>query len=150
MLSGLASEEYLWKSAPEKWCLLEVVCHLLDEEREDFKYRLKHVLENPDSPMPPIDPQGWVGTRKYLEQDYEKTLYAFIQEREQSISWLQSLSSPDWNNTYHHPKLGPLSAELFLNNWLAHDYLHIRQALSIKYNYFNQHSDTPLAYAGEW
>ena len=34
LLSGLQEDVYLWKPMPNKWCLLEVVCHLFDEERE--------------------------------------------------------------------------------------------------------------------
>ncbi len=37
ILEGLKKEVYLWKPNPEKWCVLEVVCHLYDEEREIFR-----------------------------------------------------------------------------------------------------------------
>ena len=40
----------LWRNGPEKWNLLEIICHLYDEERDDFGLRLKHVLENPLQP----------------------------------------------------------------------------------------------------
>jgi len=77
MLFGLTKEMYLWKPAPEKWCLLEIVCHLYDEEREDFRARTRHVLETPTDTLPPIDPQGWVGSRKYIHQDYPEVLNKF-------------------------------------------------------------------------
>ena len=60
LLSGIEEEEYLWRPMHEKWCLLEIVCHLYDEEREDFRRRTRLVLENPTEPLPPIDPVGWV------------------------------------------------------------------------------------------
>ena len=74
LLSGASDEEYLWRPAPGKWCLLEIVCHLCDEERDDFRARVRHVLETPDQPMPPIDPPGWVTERKYLAQNFEEML----------------------------------------------------------------------------
>ncbi len=43
-----------------------------------------------------------------------------------------------------------MSAQLFLNNWLAHDLLHIRQILSIKFNYLKENTEEPLNYAGDW
>jgi hypothetical protein len=35
-------------------------------------------------------------------------------------------------------------------NWLAHDYLHIRQILRLKYEYLKSISEEDLSYAGEW
>ena len=150
LLQGVPKELYLWKPAPDKWCLLEIICHLFDEEREDFRARTKHVLETPDDPMTPIDPAAWVKERAYLEQDFEESLENFLKEREASINWLQSLQSPKWDNTYAHPKVGPLTANMFLANWLAHDYMHIRQILRVKFEYLRQLSKENLDYAGNW
>ena len=30
ILSVISKQEYMWKPAPDKWCLLEIVCHLYD------------------------------------------------------------------------------------------------------------------------
>ena len=144
LFEGQSQEEYLHKPKPEKWCLLEIACHLFDEEREDFRARLRQALNQPEQPLPPIDPQGWVGSRNYLDHDYNSKVAAFLNERELSIDWLRSLVEPNWENAYQHPKYGPLNAKLFLNNWLAHDYLHIRQILSVKYDYLNKHSTETL------
>src|SRR6186713_2999568 len=100
LFQGIPSEEITWRPKPEKWNLLEIVCHLYDEEREDFRARLKHVLESPGAPLPSIDPVGWVTERKYLQQDYEDRLKKFLEERTQSVAWLQSLSNPPWYNAY--------------------------------------------------
>ena len=138
-----------WKPEPGKWCLLEVACHLLDEEREDFRARVRHTLEHPADPMPPIDPTGWVASRRYMEQDYEAAVKAFLAERESSVAWLHSLRDPQWQNVHDHPKLGPMSALQFLHNWLAHDHLHLRQILSLKQGYLAQ-GGQDLSYAGDW
>ena len=143
-------EVFTWKQAPDKWCLLEIVCHLYDEECEDFRARIRHVLETPDEPLPAIDPQGWVTLRNYMQQNYDMMLNKFLAEREDSIVWLKSLSSPDWTRAYNHPKFGSMSAELFLVNWLAHDHLHIRQITRLKYDYLKAHSQVQLNYAGDW
>lgn len=116
----------LWKPTSEKWCLLEVVCHLYDEEREDFRARTQHVIETPTAPLPSINPQGWVSLRNYIGQDYNKKLIHFLNEREESIQWLKSLKNPNWQNAYKHSKFGDMTAQMFLYNWLAHDYFHTR------------------------
>lgn len=150
LLSGLSEEEYLWKQNPDKWCLLEIICHLYDEEREDFRTRTKQVLESPEIPLPKIDPVGWVKERNYLHQNFSQKLNAFLSEREQSIKWLDSLENPNWGNTHNHPKLGKMTAKLFLSNWLAHDYLHIRQITRLKFDYLKFKSGGDLSYAGNW
>ena len=146
----IPKKEYLWKPSPGKWNLLEVACHLYDEEREDFRARLKHVLFHPEDPLPKINPEGWVKQRNYSEQNFEETVEKFLKERENSINWLNAIQSPKWKNEYQHPKFGTLSAEMFLANWLAHDYLHIRQVAGIRYAYLKLTSGQDLRYAGEW
>lgn len=150
LLNGLPEEEYLWKQNPDKWCLLEIICHLYDEEREDFRTRTKQVLTSPELPLPKIDPVGWVNERKYLQQNFSEKLKDFLFEREQSVKWLQTLKNPGWNNAYNHPKLGKMTARLFLSNWLAHDYLHIRQITKLRYEYLKFKSAEDLSYAGNW
>ena len=150
LLTGLTDEEFLWKQNSEKWCLLEIICHLYDEEREDFRTRTKQVLESPELPLPKIDPVGWVTERKYLQQNFSEKLKDFLSEREQSVKWLQSLMNPKWENAYNHPKLGKMTAKLILANWLAHDYLHIRQITKLKYDHLKSKSDEDLSYAGNW
>ena len=150
LLSGLDKDDYLWKSAPEKWCLLEIICHLYDEEMEDFRARIKHVFTDPSIPLPPIAPADWVTERKYIEQNFSVMLDKFLAERERSLAWLQSLNNTPWENAYPHPKFGPMSAKMFLSNWLAHDYLHIRQIIKLKYDRLKEISGEELDYAGNW
>lgn len=150
LLENVFHELIYWKPAPDRWCLLEILCHLYDEEREDFRKRVKLVLEDPSQPLPKIDPLRWVKEREYMKQEYLHKLLSFLTERQKSIEWLKSLEVPVWENTYQHPKMGPMSAALFLNNWLAHDYLHIRQINKNKYLFLRTHVNTSLDYAGNW
>ena len=150
MFGNHTQEEVVWKPAPDKWGLLEILCHLYDEEREDFKARLKLALETPEKPLVKIDPLSWVTERKYIEKDFSKMLQMFLDERKASVEWLRSLSSPKWKNIHHHPTVGPIPAELFLSNWLAHDYLHFRQITFVKYQYLRNHFSGKFDYAGNW
>ena len=47
LLQNISSDQACWRPSSEKWSLLEVTNHLYDEEREDFKQRLKNVLDDP-------------------------------------------------------------------------------------------------------
>jgi hypothetical protein len=150
-LLELVPEEMIqWKGKSNRWSLLEIVCHLYDEEKEDFRSRLKSVLKDPEKGFSPIDPEGWVAKKKYADQDYDLMLFKFLKQRKISIEYLRTLKNPSWKNAHKHASLGELSAELFLANWLAHDHLHIRQIVKLKYDFLKEISEQDLSYAGNW
>ena len=68
LVRGVSDSQARWKPAPEKWSLVEVVNHLHDEEREDFRTRLDIALHRPADSWPSIDPVGWVAARGYNER----------------------------------------------------------------------------------
>ncbi|RNC91581.1 MAG: DinB family protein [Allomuricauda sp.] len=150
LLKELSEELITWKKNESTWCLLEIICHLLDEEVEDFRARTRHALETPDLPLKPIHPGEWPEERAYLAQNYEEVLNKFLFERQVSIEWLKSLEQPKWKQAFQHPTLGAQSAEHLLANWLAHDYHHIRQINAIKRDYLKFKSGDDLTYAGIW
>ena len=151
LLSDIQESEYLFRPAAGKWCLLEIVCHMYEEEIYDFGARVKHTLEKAVGDLQKIDPEGWVKSKGYVDWNYNETLDNFLNERKRSVKWLRSLKDPEWKNEYVHPKFGGMSAEFFLTNWLAHDYLHFRQITFTKYNYLKQISGgIDIQYAGEW
>lgn len=150
LFTASLQSDLLYRPAPAKWCILEILCHLVDEEKDDFRARLNHVLTNPSAPLPPSNPVAWMTERKYLEQSYEKKLEEFLKERFHTIRWLQSLENPKWDNAYAHPKVGPLTAKMFLCNWLAHDQHHIRQLNALQHEYLREKTGEDLKYAGDW
>lgn len=150
LLQNLDDNKVMWRPSPEKWCLLEIICHLNDEECEDFRYRLNSTLENPKQEFISIDPVGWVSSRNYFERDFKTELTEFLNERDDSIDMLKQLIDPQWDNYFEHPKFGNMTAKLFFTNWLAHDYLHIRQITKLKFDYLSSTTNEMLNYAGDW
>ena len=150
LLANVSGELANYKSSNADWCILEIVCHLVDEEKEDFGARIKSTLTDPNQELAPIDPAGWPTARNYPKQNFEEKVAEFLECRQASTAWLRSLNNACWKNAYQHPEYGPLSAQLFLENWLAHDYLHIRQINRRKYEFHQQRSTCRLDYAGDW
>lgn len=150
LLTGKQADEYNFKPDKQSWSILEILCHLIDEEREDFKTRVRNTLTTPLKQPPAIDPTGWVESRKYAQQVFAERLEVFLTERRQSIKWLRSLENPMWKNTYQHPEAGLMTAYSLLANWLAHDYHHIRQINRRSYEFLKKKSSVSLVYAGEW
>lgn len=149
-LGGVGPEQAAWRPAPEAWTLLEVVCHLYDEEREDFRTRLKLILEDPGQAWPPIDPRGWVLSRGYASRDYANMVDGFIAERAASIVWLRGLADPALNNARDLGNFTLCGGDL-LGAWLAHDFLHLRQINELHYAYTARAAEPySVVYAGDW
>ena len=150
LFANVSNELAKYRPAKEHWSILEIACHLADEEREDFSARVKSTLNDPTCDLTPIDPPGWAISRNYIAQDFLAKVDEFLELRKSSIAWLRGLKDANWQNAFQHPEYGPLSSQLFLENWLAHDYLHIRQINRRKYEYHRQHAVSRLDYAGDW
>jgi DinB superfamily len=150
LVRGVEEEQARWKPSADKWSILEVVNHLYDEERDDFRSRLDSVLHDPKKTWPPIDPPGWAVERKYNERELNESLERFLGERRRSVEWLKELKEPRLENSYEHPQRF-ISAGDLLASWVAHDFLHVRQLARLHWEYLNfisQPFDTK--YAGKW
>jgi hypothetical protein len=150
LVAGVTPDEARRRPEPEAWSPLEVVCHLLDEEREDFRPRLDVVLHRPEAAWARIDPAGWVTARRYNERDLDETLAGFLAERERSLAWLATLAAPDWSREYR-ASFGPITAGALLASWAAHDLLHTRQLLELRRaRLLALTAPHSTQYAGDW
>jgi DinB superfamily len=150
LVTGVTLEEARLKPDPESCSILEVVCHLYDEEREDFRPRLDIILHRPAESWAPIDPQGWVTSRNYNERNLAEALESFLAERKKSLAWLQSLSTSNWDAEFRNQSRSIKAGDMFAA-WVAHDNLHIRQLVELRrVRLVNLVEPFDVSYAGEW
>jgi hypothetical protein len=127
LVEGITDEQARWKPAPETWSVLEVVNHLYDEEREDFRLRLDN------------------------ERDLQESLNNFLQERQASLEWIQKLGVFDWDKAEATPWGGTIRAGDMFAAWVAHDILHLRQLVELHWAITNQALQPySTQYAGDW
>jgi hypothetical protein len=150
LLAGITQEESQIKPSPESWSILEVICHLYDEEREDFREHTDFILHRQNEEWHGIDPQAWVTERKYNDQDFAEMQEKFFSEREKSLDWLEELRNANWETTYTS-QYGTTSAGEMFACWVAHDNLHVRQLVELRrMRIENITKPTNLEYAGDW
>jgi len=150
LINGIGQEQAQVKPDAESWSILEVVCHLYDEERDDFREHLDFILHRQNEEWKSIDPQGWVTARKYNEQSLDEMKGKFFAERQKSLKWLRGLSNVDWETPYHS-QWGTTSAGEMFASWVAHDNLHIRQLLELRRIYIEKIGKPyDIGYAGDW
>ena len=150
LVQGISSDQAHWRPDETSWSMLEVIGHLADEERLDFRVRLDLTLHCPGEPWPAINPQAWVKEHHYNAGDLQETLGSFVAAREDSVIWLRELSSPNWEATYNAP-FGQIKAGDLLAAWGGHDLLHLRQLVELHWSYLVREVEPyRVEYAGQW
>ena len=150
LLAGITQDEAQIKPNPDSWSILEVACHLYDEEREDFREHLDFILHHQNEEWHRIDPEDWVIKRKYNEQNFVEMQEKFFEERKQSLEWLRGLPKPNWETTYTS-QYGSVSAGEMFACWVAHDNLHIRQLVELRRSRIERITKPyDVQYAGDW
>ena len=150
LLNDFTQSEAVQKPDSDSWSALEVLCHLYDEECEDFRQRLNLILNHPTSEFPPIDPRGWVISRRYNQRSFSDMLQRWSAERVQSLTWLRSLSAVNWEVSVASP-FGPFRAGDMLAAWVAHDNLHTRQLVELRrWRLVQLVKPYDPGYAGDW
>ena len=150
LVRGVSIEEARWKPDRDSWSILEVVNHLYDEEREDFRVRLDIILHHPNREWPPIDPEGWVTEQKYNARDLDESLENFQHERKVSLEWLVSLGDVNWDEIYR-ASFGPMRGGDMFTSWVTHDHFHMRQLVELhRALTLAQAKPYSVDYAGAW
>ena len=150
-VDGISDADARWKPPSQNWSILEIVCHLVDEELEDFPRRIRLTLENGEKRWPSINPELSAFDRKYNDKDLENKVREFCNLRAASVKWLESLVEPQWDTAYQHLHLGSIMAGDIMAAWAAHDQLHVRQIAKRKYELIRRDAaDFSIDYAGDW
>ena len=150
LIKGIDQKQAQVKPDAKSWSILEVVCHLYDEEREDFRLHLDWILHRQGEFWPGYDPQAWVKERKYNQQDFKKMKVKFFREREKSLEWLKTLKGVNWKARYTD-HWGSLTAGEMFSSWVAHDNLHIRQLVELRRARLERITKPHhINYAGNW
>src|SRR6185503_1499228 len=75
LVDGLDEAGWIARPVPEEWSAVEIVCHLRDEEDEDFGARVRAVVRGSER-FSPIDPERWVTERRYVAESGPRALAA--------------------------------------------------------------------------
>jgi len=126
LLAGLDAATWRECPAPAEWSPVEIVCHLRDEEAEDFGARVRVVVEGGDR-FVSIDPERWAQERGYRDADVQAALATLGERRAANLAFLAGVSPERLRHAVTHPRLGTLSGLDLLAAWVTHDRLHLAQ-----------------------
>jgi hypothetical protein len=126
LLAGLDPAGARTRPATGEWSPIEILCHLRDEETEDFGARLRVIVDGAGE-FAPIDPERWATERRYHEADLPDVIQALRARRQASVDLLASISPKTLDGSRPHKRLGSLSGKDILAAWVAHDRIHLAQ-----------------------
>jgi hypothetical protein len=148
LVAGLDAARWRQRPAPPEWAPVEIVCHLRDEEVEDFGARIRVVVEG-GREFAPIDPEGWAVERRYIDVDPATAMNAFGERRAASLAYLAALDPARLVRAIEQPRAGRLSGLDLLAAWVTHDRLHLGQlAATLARLWADRWSPLRTAYAG--
>jgi len=126
LVAGLDDAGWRARPASAEWAPVEIVCHLRDEETEDFGARVR-VIAGRGKKFKPNDPERLAIERKYLEDDGPGALAAFRERRAASLTFLGALDPGRLTRALPRPSSGSLSGLDLVAAWVTHDRLHTAQ-----------------------
>ncbi len=126
LLAGCEETAARARPAPEEWSPVEILCHLRDEETEDFGARLRVIVDGAGE-FAPIDPERWAEERHYRNASLPVVLGALRVRRRASLDLLAGIGADALTGSRPHRRLGSLSGLDLLAAWVAHDRIHLAQ-----------------------
>jgi uncharacterized damage-inducible protein DinB len=131
LLRGLTAAERLWRPAPGKWSIHELVCHLADTEVANA-WRYRKLLAEDTSGPTGWDQNRWAAAHRYRRQDLKLALQQFTVLRERNLGLLRVVGRKAWTKTVAHPALGTISTSEVMIHLAHHDTNHLGQIERIR------------------
>jgi hypothetical protein len=119
-----------WRPAPEEWCVLEVIGHLIETEERGFAGRIQTILAEERPRFTTWDPATVARERQYERCDPAELLAEFTRRRTAGVALVEALTATDIDRGGDHPEVGFLTVNDLLHEWIHHDGNHLRQMLA--------------------
>lgn len=129
-LTALPPQALAWHPAPGEWCAKDVLGHLIEAEKRGFAGRIRIMLAERAPRLQPWDPDEVAAARRDCVRDAGELLGELAQLRADSMRLVEGLGDADLARGAEHPKVGHLTVDDILNEWVHHDRNHVRQILA--------------------
>jgi hypothetical protein len=124
--TGLDRDLLARQPAPGEWSALQCLVHSVNSEAAIFATRVRNMLAggtemqyyDPDKEMTPVGP----------DTDPAAVAEQLRAMRAESLALLATVSEADLGRTARHSELGMVTLGQQLNEWVAHDLMHVVQA----------------------
>lgn len=102
-VSGLPEKTLRYKPAPDKWCILEILGHLVDMEVM-YAYRMRQMLADKKPVIAPIDQNDWAKNLNYMEESPAELVALYGLNRYHNLQLLRRMRPGDLEKSAYHPE----------------------------------------------
>ena len=129
-LTAVGDDVARWRPAPEEWSANECLGHIIEADRRGFGGRIGRILTEDG-----IAERGWdqvaiAAARRDNERSVAAILDEFVSRRNAGIVLVEGLRDEDLQRHAVHERVGRVTVENLLHEWVFHDRNHIRQLLA--------------------
>lgn len=131
LLHGVSDEVLRRKPAPEKWSMLEILCHLRDVD-QFFLERYSKVANHDRPTLRVFNQDELAALLKYNEDNPASVLRELRALREEAVALLYALAHQSWQRFGVHPTRGEFSIAAAADHHLNHDANHLNQIRALR------------------
>lgn len=132
-LAGVPKRLLVWRPAPGKWSIHEIVCHMRDVERLGYLHRYTEILSKDNPTFPDVDGDALALERQYRRLNLRDVLRDWRAARKECLAVLKKVKGGQWTRIGTHETAGPMSLETVLQRQaLGNDEAHLVQIEHIK------------------
>jgi len=130
-IAGLSAEQLDTPYRPGGWTVRQVVHHVPDSHMNSY-VRFKVALTEDEPTIKPYEQQLWAELPDTKETPIEVSLTMLDALHDRWVRLLRSLNASDWQRTFRHPELGPVSLERNLALYAWHGRHHVRHITALR------------------
>lgn len=130
-IAGLTDKDRLTRPAPGKWCIQEILCHLMDSEIIAVG-RMKLIIAQDNPFLPSFDQDKFAANLHYIALDPKIVVVAFGVLRETTGAVLAMIPDEHWERKGKHEERGETTLEDYLKHMVSHSEKHINQIIEIR------------------
>jgi DinB superfamily len=123
-LGGMGDEVASWHPADGEWCVKEVLAHVMISERIGFGGRIREILAEDNPSLKATGPAD-----RACGNDLAAMLAALAAQRAASVELIRSLGPADLDRAGIHERVGRLTINDLIHEWVHHDRAHLKQIL---------------------
>jgi hypothetical protein len=127
IMAPLSDEQAMWKPAPDRWSVAEILAHLSHVEGHYFRAGIELMMTQSNPEVEPYDQNAWAAEGTYADREPEESFAHWEEQREDNVAYLQDLEAASLKRTGRHAAVGKVTVGDYLNEWAHHDLGHVRQ-----------------------
>jgi len=129
LMGEVSREEALWKPAPDRFSIAEVLAHLSHSEGHCYRARLDRFLTEE---LPELDSDDASSHYDlYRQADPQDSFDHFEEQRETNVEFMRTLPRSAGDRRALHRETGEITLAQMLHEWALHDLGHIRQVAEL-------------------